>query len=88
MTVRCEIAESPDEVHGAKNNERHVCGRRRDGEPAVSWRVEPREAEAYLKQYIEITRGEPARRPREARGRAWRSDESAIAAEVLMNNAG
>lgn len=24
------------EVHGAKKNERHVCGRRRDGEPAVS----------------------------------------------------
>ena len=24
------------EVHGEKNNERHVCGRRRDGEPAMS----------------------------------------------------
>ena len=24
------------EVHGAKNNERHVCGRRRGCEPAVS----------------------------------------------------
>ncbi len=24
------------EVHGAKNNERHIRGRRRDGEPAVS----------------------------------------------------
>ena len=24
------------EVHGAKNNERHGCGRRRAGEPAVS----------------------------------------------------
>src|SRR5574340_8489 len=29
------------EVHGAKNNERHVCGRRRDGEPAVSWKDGP-----------------------------------------------
>ncbi len=26
------------EVHGAMNNERHVCGRRRVGEPAVSER--------------------------------------------------
>src|SRR5574340_1308560 len=26
------------EVRDAKNHERHVCGRRRDGEPAVSWR--------------------------------------------------
>ena len=25
-----------NEAHGAKNNERHVCARRRDGEPAVS----------------------------------------------------
>ena len=25
------------EVHGAKNNERHVCGRRRDSEAAVSY---------------------------------------------------
>jgi len=29
------------EVHGAKNNERHVCGRRRDGEPAVSLEAVP-----------------------------------------------
>jgi hypothetical protein len=26
-----------NEVHGAKNNERHVCGRRRVGEAAVSY---------------------------------------------------
>ena len=26
------------QVRDAKNNERHVCGRRRDGEPAVSSR--------------------------------------------------
>ena len=36
MMVRCEIAQSRGEVHGAKNNERHVCGRRRVGEAAVS----------------------------------------------------
>ena len=24
------------EVHGAKDNERHLCGRRREGEPALS----------------------------------------------------
>jgi hypothetical protein len=29
-----EMVSGPD--HDAKNNERHVCGRRRDGEPAVS----------------------------------------------------
>ena len=27
------------EVRDAKNNERHVCGRRRDGEPAVGFRA-------------------------------------------------
>ena len=36
MTVRDETAETPGEVRDAKNNERHVCGRRRDGEAAVS----------------------------------------------------
>jgi hypothetical protein len=40
------------EVHGAKNNERHVRGRRRVGEPAVS-SAQPRETETYLKQYGE-----------------------------------
>jgi len=25
------------EVRNAKNNERHACGRRRGGEPALSW---------------------------------------------------
>ena len=30
------IQQGRSEVHGAKHNERHVCGRRRDGEPAVS----------------------------------------------------
>jgi hypothetical protein len=61
MTVRREIEESPGEVHGAKNNERHACGRRRDGEPAVSWRAEPRRREADLKQSVDRPSGEPAR---------------------------
>jgi hypothetical protein len=50
--------------------------------------AEPREAEAYLKQYVEVARGEPARlaarNPRPAR----RSSESAIAAEAFMSHAG
>jgi hypothetical protein len=36
--VKKSVQRGRSEVHGAKNNERHVCGRRRDGEPAVSWR--------------------------------------------------
>src|SRR5687768_7468013 len=32
------LQQGRSEVRDAKNNERHVCGRRRDGEPAVSWR--------------------------------------------------
>ena len=35
------VQQGRSEVHGEKNNECHMCGRRRDGEPAVSW------AEAY-----------------------------------------
>ncbi|WHZ17069.1 MAG: hypothetical protein OJF52_003921 [Nitrospira sp.] len=42
----------------------------------------------YLKQYVEVTKGEPARRPREACGQAGRSGVSAIAVEALMNNVG
>ncbi|WHZ13169.1 MAG: hypothetical protein OJF52_000001 [Nitrospira sp.] len=30
------VQQGRSEVRDAKNNERHVCGRRRDGEPAVS----------------------------------------------------
>ncbi len=30
------VQQGRSEVHGAKHNERHVCGRRQDGEPAVS----------------------------------------------------
>ena len=61
MGVRDETAETPSEVHGAKNNERHVCGRRRVGEPGSVLRVERRDPEAYLKQYVEGASGEPAR---------------------------
>jgi hypothetical protein len=31
------VQQGRSEVHGAKHNERHVCGRRRVGEPAVSY---------------------------------------------------
>ena len=44
--------------------------------------------EAYLKQYGEVTRGEPARWPRNARGHARRSGVSAVAVEAVMNNVG
>jgi len=30
------VQQGRSEVRDAKNNERHACGRRRDGEPAVS----------------------------------------------------
>jgi len=30
------VQQGHSEVHDAKHNERHVCGRRRGGEPAVS----------------------------------------------------
>ncbi len=41
-----------------------------------------------MKQYVEVTRGEPARWPREASGHARRSGVSAVAVEMLMNDAG
>jgi hypothetical protein len=50
--------------------------------------AEPRATEAYLKQYVEVTRGEPARRPRIACGQACRSGVSAVAVEAIMNNVG
>ena len=31
------VQQGRSEVRDAKNNERHVCGRRRGSEPAVSW---------------------------------------------------
>ncbi len=36
--VKKFVQRGHSEVRDAKNNERHGCGRRRDGEPAVSWR--------------------------------------------------
>jgi hypothetical protein len=48
----------------------------------------PEVAEAYLKQYVEATKGEPARWPREAGGQAGRSGVSAGAVEAVMNNVG
>ncbi len=54
---------------------------RRDG------RAEPREAEAYLTQYVEATRGEPARLGAASRGQPCRSGVSAVAVEAFMNNA-
>ena len=51
--------------------------------------AEPRGAEAYLKQYVEATRGEPAQLTDfSASLSACRSGESAVAAEAFMNNAG
>jgi len=29
--------QGPSEAHGVTDKRRHVCARRRDGEPAVSW---------------------------------------------------
>ncbi len=41
-----------------------------------------------MKQYVEVTKGEPVRWPRNARGHAGRSGVSAVAVEALMNNVG
>ena len=38
------------EVHGARSNERHVCGRRRVGEPAVS------RYRGVRMEYVEVTK--------------------------------
>jgi len=51
-------------------------------------RVEPREPEAYLKQYVEGASGEPARLHAISRVQACRSRESVLAAEACMNNTG
>jgi|GEM_PF-2556428 hypothetical protein len=45
-------------------------------------------AEAYLKQYVEATKDEPAHWPREAGGQGGLSGVSAVAVEALMNNVG
>ena len=49
--------------------------------------AEPQETEAYLKQYVEVVRGEPVWPPK-TRGHACRSGVSAVAVEAFMNNAG
>jgi hypothetical protein len=58
----------------------------------VAWRdgrVEARDPEAYLKQYVEGSSGEPARlHTAETRVQACRSSKSAIVVETFMNNAG
>ena len=50
--------------------------------------AEPRETKAYLQQYVEVMRGEPARWLREARSQAGRSDVSAVAVEAVMDSVG
>lgn len=55
---------------------------RRDG------RAERRETEAYLKQYVEVTRGEPARLAAETSSHACRGGVSAVVVEAFMNNVG
>ena len=52
-------------------------------------RAEPREPEAYLKQYVEGPRGEPAQMPSLLLSlAARRSGVSAVAVEAFMNDAG
>jgi hypothetical protein len=72
MRVRDETAETPGEVHGAKNNERHVCVRASE---TVSW-LEPLSGEPAQAW------------PRASRGQACRSGVSAVAVEAFMNSAG
>ena len=88
MTVRREIEESPDEVHGAKNNERHACGRRRDGEPAVSWRTEARGRKADLKQSVDRPSGESARLATRSSWQGLLQRRIHNAAEMLMSDVG
>jgi hypothetical protein len=88
MAVRDETAKTPCEVHGAKDNERHVCGRRRVGEPAVSWHAEPQGREAYLTQYVDRPSGEPAPLECGERIQACRSGVSVVVVEASMRNVG
>ena len=67
MGVRDETAETPCEVHGAKNNEvreatkksPHACARARDGERPASY-ARGREG-GILKQDVDRRSGEPGR---------------------------
>ena len=45
------------EVHGAKNNERHARGRRRDGEPAVSFRSPTSRFPFQLYRFLTLHQG-------------------------------
>lgn len=56
--------------------------------PSETGMRSPEVAEAYLKQYVEAMKGEPARWPREADGQGGRSGVWAVAVEALMNNVG
>ncbi len=44
--------------------------------------------EAYLKQYVEVAKGEPARLAVDKCGQACRSGVSAVAVETFMNIVG
>jgi hypothetical protein len=73
MTVRSELGkEARLGAPGEGGCERQDA--RRDG------RAERRETEAYLKQYVEITRGEPTRMAAETCSHACRSGVSAVVA--------
>ena len=50
--------------------------------------AEPRETEAYLKQYVEVMRGEPVRLVVTNHDQACRSGVAAVVVEAFMNNAG
>lgn len=56
--------------------------------PSETGMRKPEVAEAYLKQYVEATKGEPAHWPREAGGQGGRSGVSTVVVEALMNNVG
>jgi hypothetical protein len=51
-------------------------------------RAESRDPEAYLRQYVEGVSGEPARLAPSRRSQPCRSGISAVAVEVIVNNAG
>ncbi len=56
--------------------------------PSETGMRSPEMAEAYLKQYVEATKDDPAHWPREAGGQDGRSGGSAVAVEALMNSVG
>ena len=74
MMVRDETAKTPSETGPRLRREASMRS--------------PEVAEAYLKQYVEATKDEPAPWPREAGGQDGRSGVSAVAVEALMNSVG